>query len=172
MLGILVWRKAPWTFSPEADLVAGFSGTGDFTLGRVCSFLGRAPAHVHVGLKGPSPSMPGVPRTRVAQQSGSGAWSCGLRTSVGIGGALLRARMPSPRFVLRPSPPRAVLGFLPAVAGFPSSSRLGGGLLEAYHKIWPFRPRTRRMATLTQAQRPLSLPTAWRPLIRLQERSF
>ena len=73
-------------------------------------------SHVHVGLKGPSPSVPGAPRTRVAQQYGvalCAAW-----------GLVVRAAYEHWDW-------RSTLAgknVLTAIdAGFPSSSHPGGG---------------------------------------------
>ena len=86
VLGTSGWKRARQGIS-TGNAHGGLSPPGLYPwarlfLSRTCPGVGTS--HVHVGLKGPSPSVPGAPRTRVAQQYGvalCAAWGLVVRAA-------------------------------------------------------------------------------------------
>ena len=150
-------KRTWWLVSP------GLYPWARLFLSRTCPGVGTS--HVHVGLKGPSPSVPGhVWRNNTGLLSVlPGAWWCVPLTNIGIGGKNVLTAID---FVASSTGARPVpcLDSCQPWRAFPPPPTRGGGLLTAYHKVWPFRPGAKR------PPRPLRGPPSWEPLTQSQER--
>ena len=149
--GILALKKAPRDIfiasAPGGWFPRGFiPGPVFFSHGHA----GLSASHVHVGLKGPSPSVPGsLGRAWLSNTVWlfvrPGACLSALLTSTGTGAVLWPVKTSSLQSMpLWPRPRVPCLDSCQPWRAFLPPPTRGGGLLVAYHKIWPFRVKITR----------------------------